>query len=110
MMPRPSIASAPSVGAKLSSDIGALFNAYAQAFNVWDSTSIAAMHHAPCLKVHGDGRVEFLESDVAVRDFFRDLMNKYRERGLHSGHFSDLEILPIGTFAALASVTWTCGE
>jgi hypothetical protein len=38
--------------------------------------------------------------------FSLDLTERYREKGLHSGHFVDLAVVPLGAKAALATLTW----
>jgi hypothetical protein len=87
-------------------EIEAFFHAYSRALDAWDVDRIARLHHAPCLKIHGDGSIQCLPTHEDVRSFFHDLSEKYRERELHSGSFRDLEVVPIGAQAVLATVTW----
>ena len=61
---------------------------------------------APFLHVHGDGRVECLPTHEAVREFFLALSWKSAQRDHGGGRFLDLEIKPLGSAAALVSLTW----
>jgi Domain of unknown function (DUF4440) len=90
------------------SEMQSFFQGYARAFDAGDVDRIASLHYAPCLKIHGDGSIECLSTPEAVRTFFRDLTGRYRARGdeHHAGRFLDLEVVPIGAQAALASLTW----
>ena len=90
----------------LRDEIDGFFQAYGQAFDAMDANRIASLHHAPCLKIHGDGSIQCLPTPEAVRGFFQALMERYRERENHSAIFLDLEVVAIGAHAALAAVTW----
>ena len=99
--------STPHAQATLFYEVESFFQGYKRAFDAIDIDAIAALHHAPCIKIHGDGSVQNLSTPAAVRDFFRELIDKYRGRSDHrGGRFLDLEVVPIGAHAALASVTW----
>ena len=87
-------------------EVHAFFRAYAQAFAAEEFDAVASLHHVPCVKVHGDGRVECLSSPDEVSAFFRRLLETYRGRGHADARFLDVEAVPIGSQAALASLTW----
>src|SRR3954471_20331156 len=84
------------------------FERYAQALAARDVDAVTALHHAPCLKIHGDGSIECLATNQELRAFFQRLMVNYQARdGSDSGgHFDAFDVLPIGHQAALASLTW----
>ena len=52
------------------------------------------------------GAVDCLPTEEAIRDFFRELARRYDARDHSGGRFLDLEVKPIGSAAALASLTW----
>ena len=86
--------------------IEGFFQRYARAAEAMQIDELASLHHTPCLKVHGDGTVQLLSDRDAVCGFFRELAGKYAARGHSGGRFRDLEVKPIGTAGALASLTW----
>jgi hypothetical protein len=92
--------------ASLHDEVEQFFQRYARAAESMDATELAGMHNAPCVKVHGDGRIECLPTQEAVRAFFRELASKYEARDHGGGRYVDLEVTAIGTAAALASLTW----
>lgn len=96
----------PSAPGVAQHEIEAFFHAYARALDSIDVERIASMHHAPLLHVHGDGSIQCFSTHEAVRSFFLDLTERYRARGLHSGSFVDLAVVPIGAHAALVTLTW----
>ena len=90
----------------MNEEIEGFFQRYARAVAAMHIEELASLHHAPCLKVHGDGSVELLPDRDAVCAFFRELGGKYAARGYSGGRFHDLDVKPIGTAGALASLTW----
>jgi len=90
----------------VSADIEAFFRSYASAAEAMNAEALASLHHAPCLKVHGDGRVECLLTHDMVRAFFEELGGRYETRDHGESHFHDLQATALGSAAALASVTW----
>src|SRR3954467_205800 len=87
-------------------DIEGLLRRYASAAEALRVDALASFPHAAFLHVHGDGRVECLPTHEAVREFFLVLSGKYAERDHGGGRFLDLEVKPLGSAAALASLTW----
>ena len=87
-------------------EIEGFFQRYANAAEALVVDALASFHHAPFLHIHGDGRVECLPTHDAVRKFFLVLSGKYAERDHGGGRFLDLEVKPLGSAAALASLTW----
>jgi Domain of unknown function (DUF4440) len=92
--------------ASLHDEVEHFFQRYARAAESMDPTELAGMHNAPCVKVHGDGRIECLPTPEAVHAFFQKLATKYEARDHGGGRYLDLEVTPMGTAAALASLTW----
>jgi hypothetical protein len=88
------------------SDIEGFFHEYASAAEALGVHALASFHHAPFLHIRGDGRVECLSTQEAVSKFFELLTGKYAGRDHGGGRFLDLEITPLGSAAALASLTW----
>ena len=86
--------------------IEAFFETYANAAEAMDAEALASMHHAPCIKVHGDGRIECLLTHNDIRAFFEQLGARYAARDHGHSRRSDLLEIPIGSAAVLASLTW----
>ena len=91
---------------RMIADIEKFFQRYAIAAEARGVEALASFHHAPFLHIHGDGRVECLPTHEAVHEFFLVLSGKYAERDHGGGRFLDLEVKPLGSAAALASLTW----
>ena len=87
-------------------DIEGFFQQYASAAEALGVNSLASFHHPPFLHIHGDGRIECLSTHEAVREFFELLADKYAERDHGGARFLDLEVKPLGSATALASLTW----
>jgi hypothetical protein len=90
----------------VSKPIETFFQDYARAAESMDAEALASMHHAPCIKVHGDGRIECLLTHDMVRAFFEELGGKYAERDHGHSRWGDLLETPLGSAAVLASITW----
>ena len=90
----------------MNQQIEGFFQRYARAAEAMQIEELAALHHTPCLKVHGDGSVQLLSDRDAVCAFFRELAGKYAARDHSGGRFNDLEVQSIGTAGAFASLTW----
>ena len=86
--------------------IETFFQKYASAAEAMDAEALASMHYTPCIKVHGDGRIECLHTHENIRAFFEELRTKYAERDHGHSRRSDLLETPIGSAAVLASLTW----
>ena len=56
--------------ASLHDEVEQFFQRYARAAESMDAAELAGMHNAPCMKVYGDGRIECLPTQEAVRAFF----------------------------------------
>lgn len=82
------------------------FRQYERAAESMDAEALASMHSAPCIKIHGDGRVECLLTYEQVRSFFERLGTKYADRDHSHSRRSNLVETPIGSAAVLASLTW----
>jgi len=86
-------------------EVERFFQRYAIVAEAMDVDGLSSFHHAPFLHVHGDGRIECLPTRDAVREFFKALAGKYAGRDHSGGRFLDLEVTPLGSAAALASLT-----
>jgi ketosteroid isomerase-like protein len=78
--------------------------AYTQAFDARDGNQIAALYHAPCVTVRGDGSIHCLQSRGEVQAFFQQVADTYYREGYRSSRFQDLEVVAIGARSALASL------
>ena len=93
---------------RMIADIEKFFQRYAIAAEARGVEALASFHHAPFLHIHGDGGAECLPTGARGRPriFPGALFGKYAERDHGGGRFLDLEVKPLGSAAALASLTW----
>jgi len=56
--------------------------------------------------MRGDGSIHSFQSREEIARFFRGIADTYRGEGSKGSTMHDLEVVPIGERAALATVTW----
>jgi len=90
----------------LAESVRAFFEIYVRTFDAIDGKGIAALYHAPCVTVRGDGSIHCLQSQAALQAFFQRVADTYYQDGYRGSRFRDLEVVPIGARCALASLEW----
>ena len=83
-----------------------LLERYTTAFDAADADGITECYHAPCLTIRADGSFHLFEDRDSIGQFFANVVKTYHDEGMESGTYSNLEIHPIGTKCALATMDW----
>ncbi len=84
----------------------AFFNDFVTAFSRFDGPLIAQRYTAPCVALQADGSTQCFTEHAATGQYFQDVVEAYHAQGCRSCRYRDLELVPLGTLAALATVTW----
>ena len=90
----------------LAEEVRGFFETYANTFASIDGAAIAKVYHAPCVTVRGDVSVLCLQTGEEVQAFFQKVADGYYREGFRGGPFANLNVLPIGTRSALATLDW----
>lgn len=91
---------------KLQSDTLAFFDEFTAVFPMFDGAQIARRYAAPYLAIHADGSSDLFPTAESIATYFQRIVDGYRNSGCHSCRYLDLEIVPMGSTAALGTVTW----
>jgi ketosteroid isomerase-like protein len=92
--------------ASIADEARAFVENYARTFDSCDGDRIAALYHAPCVTMRGDGSIHCLQSREALASFFQGVADTYRRDGYRASRFSNLQVTPIGGRSALVTVDW----
>ena len=82
------------------------FDAFVAAFATFDGALIARRYAPPYAVVDAAGAWRRLDSALEIASHFQDIVTQYHQRGCRSARFAALQVQPLGTHGALASVTW----
>ena len=82
------------------------FEDYRAAFDAVDGARIAALYHAPTITMRADGSIHCLESSDALAEFFQRVAERYVAEGYRASRFRIVDLTPIGTASALATLDW----
>jgi hypothetical protein len=91
---------------QVTSEARAFLEEYMRAFDSMNGGGIAALYHAPCVTMRGDGSIHCLQSREELTRFFQGVADTYHRDGYRSSRFSNLGVTPIGGRSALATVDW----
>lgn len=84
----------------------AFFDDFVAAFSHFDGPLIARRYSAPYVALQADGSVQCFAEHAAIGQYFQSVVDAYHQQGVRSCRYCDLEIVPLGTQGALATVTW----
>ncbi len=84
----------------------AFFDDFVSAFSSFSGPLIAERYVAPYVALQADGSLQSFTEHAAIGQYFQGVVESYHEQGCRSCHYRDLEIIPLGTQSALATVTW----
>lgn len=94
------------MSADTAGEIRHFFNEFVAAFAEFDGPLVAQRYAVPCIAVDAQGAVRAFHTAQEVGDYFQAVLTTYHDQGCRSCRFSDLQIVPMGTLSALASVSW----
>lgn len=92
--------------AELEKELREFFDRYAAAFASGDPADAARFYHAPCIKMHGDGSLEALQTPQDIARFVAGVRKTHGERGSHESRITALRAARLGARAALATLDW----
>jgi hypothetical protein len=81
------------------------FDDFVAAFALFDGQRVAERYLAPYLAQHAEGG-EVFASHAETSAYFQKVLDDYHARGCRSCRYADLEVVPLGSRCALASVSW----
>jgi len=70
-----------------------------------DVDAISAMYDAPMLAIR-EGRAIHLPDRSALREHLSEIMGAYARSGAASADIASLDVVPLGTSSAFATVNW----
>lgn len=82
------------------------FEGFNAVFATFSGRRIAERYVAPYLAVRSDGSSEVFNTAESIAAYFQRIVDSYHARGCRVCTYKDLTIVPIGTAAALGTVTW----
>jgi hypothetical protein len=82
------------------------FEDFNAVFSTFSGPKIAERYVAPYLAIRSDGSAEVFSTPESIGTYFQHIVDDYHARGCRVCRYKDLAIVPIGTAAAFASVTW----
>lgn len=86
--------------------VSAFFVRFDSAFASFDGAVVAAQYQSPYMAIRSDGSTEAFASHADIAAYFQSLLDDYYARGCRSCRHKDLEVVTLGTAAALGTVTW----
>lgn len=84
----------------------AFFDEFVVAFRSFDGSVIARRYLSPYLALHADGSIECFDAPDEIAAWFQKVVDDYHRDGCRSCRHRDLEVVPLGSRSALATVTW----
>ena len=84
----------------------AFLKAYVAAFEAFDAARIVDFYSSPCLTVRGDGQVVTFATKEEASDFFAGVIETYRDEGMTTFVFSEMEAETLGTRALKLTCCW----
>jgi hypothetical protein len=89
-----------------SSAVRAFFDEFVEAFRTFDGTEISRRYLTPYVSMHADGTSTLFSSNTAIAEYFQKVVDEYHEQECRSCRYQELAVTPMGTNAALGTVTW----
>jgi len=93
----------------LQQEVTGFFDAFVVAFSTFDGRQVARLYRAPFVAVQSDGTAVCFNTHAEVEAYFQVVVDGYASKGGRSGRYTGLAVTPLGSRAALASVTWHIG-
>ena len=82
------------------------FDEFVAAFASFDGSVIARRYQSPYLALHADGSIDCFDTPAQIAAYFQKVVDDYHREGCRSCRYRDLEVMPLGSRSALATVTW----
>lgn len=82
------------------------FDDFNVVFATFSGSRIAERYVAPYLAIRSDGSSAVFRTAESIATYFQHILDGYQARGCRICKYKDLAIVPIGSAAAFATVTW----
>ena len=92
---------------RLTDEAKEFFDQFVAAFGTFDGNVVARLFSHPYVAIDQHGNQKVLICDRETATYFQGYLDNYKSRGSESCCYEDLEVVPMGSLAALISVTWT---
>ena len=86
------------------------FDDFSTVFATFSGPRIAERYVAPYLAIRSDGSSEVFNTSESIAAYFQRIVDGYHARGCRVCRYRDLAVVPIGSAAALGTVTWELCE
>jgi hypothetical protein len=88
------------------SEVSKFFSDYTRLFDAKDGAAIATCYHAPSISMRADASVHVFQTSRELQEFFQAVAEKYYEEGQRASRYANLDVKPIGSKSALATLDW----
>jgi hypothetical protein len=82
------------------------FDGFNVVFATFSGSRIAERYIAPYLAIRSNGSSEVFNTTESIATYFQRIVDSYHARGCRVCKYRDLAIVPVGSAAALGTVTW----
>lgn len=83
------------------------FDAFVAAFGSFEGARVAALFATPGVALRRDGSIVALGTPGDVEGYYQAALDRYRGEGCRSCRWDDLDVVPMGGRAVLATVSWS---
>lgn len=90
----------------LQSGTAKFFDDFVEAFGRFDGDLIAARYAAPYLAMQADCSTRLFVENQEISRYFQSVVDSYHQQGCRSCRYSNLEVVALGYFCSLATMTW----
>lgn len=87
-------------------DARRFFDDFVAAFSSLDDALIAQRYQAPYVSANAAGALQVFADQGAIAEYFCAVLAGYRQQGCTACSYEHLQIVPLGSNAALATVCW----
>lgn len=91
---------------ELESRVKSFFDEFVAAFATFDGARIVERYTSPYIAFHASGRSEVFSSNQDIAEYFQRIVDGYRDKGVRSCSFENLQFISVGSESAFATVTW----
>lgn len=94
------------IGRQWQNDATLFFDDFVVAFSSLDGALIAQRYQAPYVSANAAGELQMFADQGAIAEYFCAVLAGYRQQGCTVCSYDHLQIVPLGSNAALATVCW----
>ena len=92
---------------RLTTEATQFFDDFVAAFGTFEGSIVARLFVHPYLAVDQHGNQKVFDGPEDTATYFQEYLDGYKFDGSKSCSYQSLEVEPIGTLGAIASVTWS---